>query len=409
MVLYGQVALGPPGSGKTTYCNGMQQYLKLIGREAVVINLDPANEIPTASPTVKGDDEKEENDDASKNTEEGEEDEAANRNCLPYDAFYDVCEDLVNLTTVMAELGLGPNGGLVYCMEYIERHMDHVISTLKSRLLESSETKEIINPNTYILIDLPGQVELYTHCTCVRRILYQLSKSFDIRLTAVNLVDAHACVDATKFISAALLSTTSMIRLELPAVNVLSKIDLMERYTGAAEGGGGATMPFNLDYFTECQDLERLVDYIDSDPIGTNNVHNEEDLYEIEEDEEYRSAMQNARSTPFRKKHRKMHESLCEVIDDFGLLSFVPLNISDPVSVGRLVARVDKSNGYIFASTHGRRRQEENDDDGMADMFCCAVQLDQESEYEAITDVQERFLGTFCDDVPELLHQRRKL
>eukprot|EP00957_Ditylum_brightwellii_P120427 9188456-Ditylum_brightwellii.AAC.1 len=166
MVLYGQVALGPPGSGKTTYCNGMQQYLKLIGREAVVINLDPANEIPTASPTVKGDDEKEENDDASKNTEEGEEDEAANRNCLPYDALYDVCEDLVNLTTVMAELGLGPNGGLVYCMEYIERHMDHVISTLKSRLLESSETKEIINPNTYILIDLPGQVELYTHCTC---------------------------------------------------------------------------------------------------------------------------------------------------------------------------------------------------------------------------------------------------
>lgn len=35
--------VGPPGSGKTTYCLGMCQYLKAIGREAAVVNLDPAN------------------------------------------------------------------------------------------------------------------------------------------------------------------------------------------------------------------------------------------------------------------------------------------------------------------------------------------------------------------------------
>jgi len=28
MVLYGQVVAGPPGSGKTTYCTGMQEYLR---------------------------------------------------------------------------------------------------------------------------------------------------------------------------------------------------------------------------------------------------------------------------------------------------------------------------------------------------------------------------------------------
>ena len=27
--MYGQVVVGPPGSGKTTFCNGMQQYLNL--------------------------------------------------------------------------------------------------------------------------------------------------------------------------------------------------------------------------------------------------------------------------------------------------------------------------------------------------------------------------------------------
>lgn len=43
MVRFGQVVVGPPGSGKTTYCFGMFQYLEAIGRDAAVINLDPAN------------------------------------------------------------------------------------------------------------------------------------------------------------------------------------------------------------------------------------------------------------------------------------------------------------------------------------------------------------------------------
>jgi len=41
---FAQVALGPPGSGKTTYCNGMQQFLQASGRDVAVVNMDPANE-----------------------------------------------------------------------------------------------------------------------------------------------------------------------------------------------------------------------------------------------------------------------------------------------------------------------------------------------------------------------------
>jgi putative protein kinase ArgK-like GTPase of G3E family len=38
------VIIGPPGSGKTTYCNGMSQFLSLLGRKVAVVNLDPAND-----------------------------------------------------------------------------------------------------------------------------------------------------------------------------------------------------------------------------------------------------------------------------------------------------------------------------------------------------------------------------
>lgn len=41
---FAQVVLGPPGSGKTTFCNGMEQFLRANGRDAAVVNMDPANE-----------------------------------------------------------------------------------------------------------------------------------------------------------------------------------------------------------------------------------------------------------------------------------------------------------------------------------------------------------------------------
>ncbi len=32
-MLFGQVVIGPPGAGKTTYCLGMEMYLQSVGRE----------------------------------------------------------------------------------------------------------------------------------------------------------------------------------------------------------------------------------------------------------------------------------------------------------------------------------------------------------------------------------------
>lgn len=41
---YGQVIIGPPGSGKTTYCNALKLFFDAIGRPSIIVNLDPANE-----------------------------------------------------------------------------------------------------------------------------------------------------------------------------------------------------------------------------------------------------------------------------------------------------------------------------------------------------------------------------
>eukprot|EP01041_Mallomonas_annulata_P001624 gene1624-3144_t len=143
MVFYGQVVLGPPGAGKTTYCQGMQMFLEAIGRKSVIVNLDFANDN------------------------------------LKYSAAIDVRE-LISLDQVMEEFHLGPNGGLVYCMEFLLENV--------SWLLERLQSLDAI----YVLFDFPGQIELYTHHKCVQLLMEKLTV-LDFRLCSVHLIDAYYC------------------------------------------------------------------------------------------------------------------------------------------------------------------------------------------------------------------------
>lgn len=83
----------------------------------------------------------------------------------------------MQLEDVMNTMKLGPNGALVYCMEFLENNFEWLLASLK-RL-----TKE-----KYIIVDFPGQVELYTHHNSVKTIIQRLEKEAGYRLCAVNLV-----------------------------------------------------------------------------------------------------------------------------------------------------------------------------------------------------------------------------
>lgn len=47
------------------------------------------------------------------------------------------------------------------------------------------------------------------------------------QLVAVHLMDAHHITDASRYVSLLLLSLRAMLTLELPHINVLSKVDLL--------------------------------------------------------------------------------------------------------------------------------------------------------------------------------------
>ena len=134
---------------------------------------------------------------------------------------------------------LGPNGGFIYCMDYLEANLDWLDAAISQ------------HADTYLLFDCPGQVELYTVHAAFKRIVEHLQQKLEIQLCAVNLVDSIYCCHPHNFLSALLVSLTSMLQLELPHINVLSKIDLLRLYQPA--------MDFNIDFYTEVQDLSYLV------------------------------------------------------------------------------------------------------------------------------------------------------
>ena len=67
-------------------------------------------------------------------------------------ATYSDIQDLVTLDDVMEEMELGPNGALVYCMEYL---MQNTV-WLEEQLSQ-------VGQDDYVLFDCPGQIELFTH------------------------------------------------------------------------------------------------------------------------------------------------------------------------------------------------------------------------------------------------------
>jgi predicted sugar kinase len=126
------------------------------------------------------------------------------------------------------------------------------------------------------------------------------------------------------------------------------------------------------------------------------------------EDPDYQKAQARTRSSNFSRKYRKLHMELCEVIEDFSLLSFLPLAIQDAESVGRVVARVDKCNGYVFLQENqlGAERGgvAGSKNINMQNMFSSAIVADSEWGTGVLADVQEKYLGEimFKEDISEL-------
>lgn len=81
----------------------------------------------------------------------------------------------------------------------------------------------------YVLFDCPGQIELYTHMTVMRQFVELLQKRLNFQVCGVFLLDSQFMVDGAKFLSGTMAALSVMMRLEIPHINVLNKLDLLSK------------------------------------------------------------------------------------------------------------------------------------------------------------------------------------
>jgi GPN-loop GTPase len=247
-----QIVMGPAGSGKSTYCYAMQSHGATFSRKRNihVANLDPAAEY------------------------------------FRYDVDFDI-RDLISVTEVMEELQLGPNGALVYCMEYLMQNLEWLQEHLDS-----------YDDDEYLILDCPGQLELYTHIPIMRRVVDQMRLwGFESSMVGVFCVDSTFLTDTSKFISGSLLALSAMIALELPHVNVLTKCDLMAE-----------------------EDIERML-----------SIESASYMWDLE---------QHDKVDRTHKRYR-LTEAISSLLDDYTMVSFLPLNINDEDSLNHVLATMD--------------------------------------------------------------------
>lgn len=232
--MFGQIVTGPPASGKSTYCKSLSEVFNHMNRPCVILNLDPAaNPLSSSlssslsSPTS--------------NSLSEPDDELSN---IPHISI----TSLLSTAEAMQIHSLGPNGATLFCLAYLLENIDWLFNALRPY------------KNAYLIVDTPGQVEVFTCEGALKSIIDILSigeekykskikntdanndmneipnehnikdKVSDFRFCVVNLVDAHYCSDGPKFVSVVMVCLKSMFMLGLPQINILSKVDLIDSY-----------------------------------------------------------------------------------------------------------------------------------------------------------------------------------
>ena len=168
--------VGTAGAGKSTLVAAYERWAKSQGITTTIVNLDPGAEH------------------------------------LPYTPDVDI-RDWVKISEIMEENGLGPNGAQIAAADMIALNLDEVKAEIGS--FRSDQ----------ILVDTPGQIELFVFRTSGKHIVETLNPG---RSVVAYLLDPFLARTATGFASQMMLAATTFFRFQEPMVFVFSKADRVD-------------------------------------------------------------------------------------------------------------------------------------------------------------------------------------
>lgn len=173
------IVVGMAGSGKTTFMNRLVCHTQASNIRGYVINLDPA--VLT----------------------------------LPFGANIDI-RDTVKYKEVMKQFNLGPNGGILTSLNLFATKFDEVISVIEKRADQLD----------YVLVDTPGQIEIFTWSASGAIITEAFASTFPTVVTYV--VDTPRSASPQTFMSNMLYACSILYKTRLPLVVAFNKTDVAQ-------------------------------------------------------------------------------------------------------------------------------------------------------------------------------------
>ncbi len=166
---------GTAGAGKTTLVRAFAEWMRAAGYSSTIVNLDPGSDASETESDVD-------------------------------------IREWVRLADLQDEYGLGPNGAQVVAADMIA--------------LKIFEVKQAVQEENadYVLVDTPGQIELFAFREASRAIVDALCGD---RSVIAYLYDPVLARTAAGFVSLVMLGATVEFRFRLPMVNLLAKSDVL--------------------------------------------------------------------------------------------------------------------------------------------------------------------------------------
>ena len=147
---------------------------------------------------------------------------------VPFESNIDI-RDSVNYKEVMKQYNLGPNGGILTSLNLFSTKIDQVLGILEKRCLppEPPQHEQPQPLPSNILVDTPGQIEVFVWSASGSILLSSLASSFPTVLAYI-IDTPRTTANTSTFMSNMLYAISILYKTKLPMVLVFNKTDVKD-------------------------------------------------------------------------------------------------------------------------------------------------------------------------------------
>ena len=280
---------------------------------------------------------------------------------VPFDCNIDI-RDSLDYKQVMSEYNLGPNGGIMTSLNIFATKIDQVMGILEKRAKTSPDTPNA-KPIQHILVDTPGQIEVFVWSASGSILLDSLASSFPTVIAYI--IDTPRTSSTSTFMSNMLYACSILYKTKLPMILVFNKTDVKdaefakewmtdfesfqtalkrEEEAGSRSGFGGGSGYMSSLLNSMSLMLEEFYRHLSVVAVSSITAKGTDDFFEAVADKvkeferDYRPELERRKESKQKERDDRREQELGRLMKDMNVTQEAPKS-SDRVRVSKHTSR----------------------------------------------------------------------